>query len=461
MKKLLSLLSVLTISGTAVPITIAASPYQKEEKINSKFNYLQINNLKTLNRNKRDVYEKNEIESKYHFLGKDEFFLSLIPNFWEEIIVLYYESLLLNCDKFYDNIEILSFLKSTLNYDEELCKVDFFSREFKNKLFNSNYERGFFAIGGTEVELVAKIIWFNWEKVNKVWEESDRTKRIRIVGSLPIISDPKSYTNTDHYSSTNIRDNEEFLINTRLDRMWQDFDGKLNEPGDINLGIIENDSNNSILKRFKELFSKLDTSQFEIIDKSKYSYFSNNSLVKINVKKDSNVYPIKSFKKSLIFISKQTFDKELEKIEKEDLIQKWNSNFDEWNNEINRQIREDFPHKSEREKRTWKGDKYNELKDKLLNLDHILVTIDNKFKIKELYKTVQGLQEEINSLKQQINALEEKINKIKYDLYDDENLEKCSKGSSFISKSAKYIPSFGTLISKAINSIGQICDLEK
>ncbi len=34
MKKLLSLLSVLTISGTAVPTTIAASPYQKEKQLN-------------------------------------------------------------------------------------------------------------------------------------------------------------------------------------------------------------------------------------------------------------------------------------------------------------------------------------------------------------------------------------------------------------------------------------------
>ncbi|WP_338955707.1 hypothetical protein [Spiroplasma endosymbiont of Polydrusus cervinus] len=46
MKKLLSLLSVLTISGTAVPITIAASPYQKQEKLNIETNYKQINNLK-------------------------------------------------------------------------------------------------------------------------------------------------------------------------------------------------------------------------------------------------------------------------------------------------------------------------------------------------------------------------------------------------------------------------------
>jgi hypothetical protein len=45
MKKLLSLLSVLTISGTAVPTTIAASPYQKEETIkNSDINYQQPEN---------------------------------------------------------------------------------------------------------------------------------------------------------------------------------------------------------------------------------------------------------------------------------------------------------------------------------------------------------------------------------------------------------------------------------
>ncbi|MFJ1521935.1 hypothetical protein [Spiroplasma sp. ald] len=56
MKKLLSLLSVLTISGTAIPTTIAASPYQKEEKSNSEINYLQTNNLETLNRNKRQLW---------------------------------------------------------------------------------------------------------------------------------------------------------------------------------------------------------------------------------------------------------------------------------------------------------------------------------------------------------------------------------------------------------------------
>ncbi len=50
MKKILSLLSVLTIIVTSAPTTIAASPYQKEE-----------NNLKILNIIKRDFYLKEQI----------------------------------------------------------------------------------------------------------------------------------------------------------------------------------------------------------------------------------------------------------------------------------------------------------------------------------------------------------------------------------------------------------------
>ncbi len=57
MKKLLSLLSLLTISGSAVPTTIAASPYQKEKTLNSEINYSQTNN--NLKRKKRQDNEQN------------------------------------------------------------------------------------------------------------------------------------------------------------------------------------------------------------------------------------------------------------------------------------------------------------------------------------------------------------------------------------------------------------------
>ncbi|WP_348734971.1 hypothetical protein [Spiroplasma endosymbiont of Ammophila pubescens] len=55
MKELFSLLSVLTISGSAIPTTIAVSHYQKEEtKLeNNEISYLETNNLKNLNRVKR------------------------------------------------------------------------------------------------------------------------------------------------------------------------------------------------------------------------------------------------------------------------------------------------------------------------------------------------------------------------------------------------------------------------
>ncbi|GAA6238819.1 MAG: hypothetical protein SPLM_09350 [Spiroplasma phoeniceum] len=64
MKKLLSLLSVLTISGTAVPTTIAASPYQKEKELNSDNNYKKTNNLEKLNRHKRAIPSLNIPEVK-------------------------------------------------------------------------------------------------------------------------------------------------------------------------------------------------------------------------------------------------------------------------------------------------------------------------------------------------------------------------------------------------------------
>ncbi len=76
MKKLLSLLSVLTISGSVVPTTIAASPYQKKEnkKIeNSEINYLQqIGNLENLKRSKRTFcfYLKEQINNLNQNLQK-------------------------------------------------------------------------------------------------------------------------------------------------------------------------------------------------------------------------------------------------------------------------------------------------------------------------------------------------------------------------------------------------------
>lgn len=84
MKKLISLLTVLTISGTAMPTVIAAAPYEKQEtKLkNNEINFLQINNLEILNRNKRNYELKdNRLWADFNNdLDKDEISLGLIDD---------------------------------------------------------------------------------------------------------------------------------------------------------------------------------------------------------------------------------------------------------------------------------------------------------------------------------------------------------------------------------------------
>ncbi|RUO85924.1 ETX/MTX2 family pore-forming toxin [Spiroplasma endosymbiont of Megaselia nigra] len=77
MKKLLSLLSVLTISGTAVPTTIAASPYQKQKNLNNNFTK---SNLETLNRNKRENNNKIKGILKSVINSEDGFSLGISLN---------------------------------------------------------------------------------------------------------------------------------------------------------------------------------------------------------------------------------------------------------------------------------------------------------------------------------------------------------------------------------------------
>ncbi len=66
MKKLLSLLSVLTISGTAIPTTIAASPYQKQEKLNrDKRNSNDEVAIYTGNHEDNIIFTRNDYDFKW------------------------------------------------------------------------------------------------------------------------------------------------------------------------------------------------------------------------------------------------------------------------------------------------------------------------------------------------------------------------------------------------------------
>ncbi len=79
MKKLLSLLSVLTISGTAVPTTIAASPYQKEEKLNRQ----KRQNNKTIEQQKIVIGTNGWVVSSGVVFNNKLYFGSLDNNVYE------------------------------------------------------------------------------------------------------------------------------------------------------------------------------------------------------------------------------------------------------------------------------------------------------------------------------------------------------------------------------------------
>ncbi|WP_425377625.1 hypothetical protein [Spiroplasma endosymbiont of Polydrusus pterygomalis] len=84
MKKLLSLLSILTISGSAMPTIIAASPYKEEEiKLeNNGIIYSQTNNLENLKRDKRQ-YENSNLNN----FNYNDVFLTPLRNTWRYFAV--------------------------------------------------------------------------------------------------------------------------------------------------------------------------------------------------------------------------------------------------------------------------------------------------------------------------------------------------------------------------------------
>ncbi|MBW3057989.1 MAG: hypothetical protein CXB60_02230 [Spiroplasma poulsonii] len=78
MKKLLSLLSILSISGTAIPTTIAASPYQKEETINRNKRHCCYKDVNYLKQDLSVVIENDELGFLYD--DNDEAILNAIKN---------------------------------------------------------------------------------------------------------------------------------------------------------------------------------------------------------------------------------------------------------------------------------------------------------------------------------------------------------------------------------------------
>ncbi|WP_425377955.1 hypothetical protein [Spiroplasma endosymbiont of Polydrusus pterygomalis] len=428
MKKLLSLLSVLTITGTAVPTTIAAISYKKEETIkNGDINYLQNNNLESLNRSKRGINDGNQIEYNER---NNNIYASFKPDTWEDIVFLYQNN-----------------NKSS------------FTKKFINKMFDGVWMDK--RIENWAIGNLGRTIYENFSTINNKYISSSRRERIRII----ILCKFTGWEIWNH--DVNIRtDDSNYYPNWRLDNElannWnRDFNNK------TDLGMIDNVKDETILNAVKKQNPNLDISELNIFSKTNFSFLNKEFSVEITAKVNSKKYPTTK-KTKFSFISKDFLMNELPNIiGQENLIENWNSNFNEWKLEINRQKMQDVPKYGNDErgqalKRTWKGNHFIELKNKLLSLNHILETIDNKFKINELYKNVQGLQKDINDLKQEVNRLSQEINEIKTILESNKNnegLEICTKAGSFISATTWWIPFVGTLVSMVSGASSAICNI--
>jgi len=328
-----------------------------------------------------------------------------------------------------------------------------FQEWFKNRMNAGVWQDN--RISNHALKGLAKNIWNNWRTYNSTWENSSKRERIRI---------KCAWNSTFGYRYVNIRtDDSRYYPNWRLDNEltnnWnRDFNNK------TDLGMIDNDKNETIWNAVKKQNPNLDIPELNIFSKTNFSFLNKEFSVEIIVKANSKKYPTTK-KIKFSFISKYFLINELPNIlGQENLIKNWNSNFNEWKVEINRQKMQDLPKYGNDErgqalKRTWKGNHLSELKNKLLSLNHILETIDNKFKINELYKTVQGLQKDIDDLKQQISQLNQKIYNIKTDLEGNKNLETCTKTGALISATTGWIPVVGTLVSAISGIVSAICDI--
>jgi len=395
MKKLLSLLSVLTISGTAVPTTIAASPYQKQETINSDINYQKTNNLEKLNRIKR---EKNNLEQKS----------------FEELI---------NTDlKIEDLISLIDLdLDINLKFDS-----------IEEKKFSNN-------------KIDDDIIWINNIKVYTFNIRKNEPKYFSKLSSLNQ-EDNATSINWKHLyeEGTSIGDflkNNELkdliILNNKVDNYSQAIENIKYDLQDFNYGGgIKNMKTNFFIPYFNKVKAKIKIG-FTYFWEDNNCYFQ---FLLLESKAKETLSP-ENFPNIATLLG-SGFRLSENKSSNVSRIKDWLENFNIWRNEIKRQKEESLPSYSEIQKKDWKGDKFNELLDKIDSLK-------DKIEISNLANNFNQLKSDFNNLKNQLIKLKEQIN--------NSNSSNCSNISTIIAGATSIIPVVGTYSSAIFTIISAGC----
>ncbi|MBH8623393.1 hypothetical protein, partial [Spiroplasma sp. hyd1] len=451
MKKLLGLLGTIMITGNVIPSVIAVSPYEKQQKLNNKFNYQQTNNLEKLIRNKRQnddefeksIYTNNVIgevkESSMLFFKKFKcFFIKLTPIFWREIINLYNSS-----------------------YNEED-----FSTRFRNKIENEfpnfiknnkhiNFKEEYSILESTKTKYslsfneLGRMLYNNFQKINSKWENSDKTRRIRILFKIEpydiIVGGSNSNSNfiykdvlrelefemrrsfyttvlDIYYFSSNIEDDnddkyEEVYVSSNYDdnniintlkNDFKDFNKK-----EIILEIIDNEDDKSILDALQNQYPKLKISELNVFEKTLYSHFTKNSSAKIKIKIDSKSgYPKIILKPMLYFISKKTLKELEDKIKNDSMYKKWESHLKDYVDNLPKKLKI-IDSSNENQKWIYRNQEKEILKSYIRDFDGLLRIIELEWKIQELsiniIKEIQEIKNDLYDLKNIVQNIEKEI----------------------------------------------------
>ncbi|WP_342256269.1 hypothetical protein [Spiroplasma endosymbiont of Poecilobothrus nobilitatus] len=331
MKKLLSLLSVLTISGTAVPTTIAASPYQKlENKLkNNDINYSQTNNLEVLNRNKR-----NTAEQETNYIASLNPRISLLGSDMQERGVVW--------------------------LDTVAKRIKFYVR---------NHHDGYD---------------YSFETYKNITIKNENGNVIRIITFNP----------------------SDFMNNVlRAHNLKESYDGLVYENG----YSIEIESSQANTTRFKK--------------NNDANWVWNNS----NGKHTEKFIIINDTMWEIDVYYKRNFP----------LFTQWENNFNTWKNELNRQIRQDIIYFTPSQKRTWKEDKYFQLRSQIHSFNQNLQIVRNTIRINSLENKFNELNNKLNDLSSRLNQIENR----------SQALERCAAYSNLAAGFLDLIPIIGPMLS--------------
>ncbi|XP_017875120.1 uncharacterized protein LOC108626553 isoform X2 [Ceratina calcarata] len=209
----------------------------------------------------------------------------------------------------------------------------------------------------------------------------------------------------------------------------------LNEANlNLDLGIIEDDSDITILNELKKLNQALDVNYLYIIEKKDISAKVVASKFSI-YETDTNVIVKYLIRRNLIDTSL--------------LLRQWSTMFKEQQREMERQIKEDIPSFSIAQKRTWLDDKKSQLRFLFHSLAQNIFIIKNDEYIKKLYHRVQSLESDLNSLK----------NKIEMMGNDSSILSLCGSEANAISVYSRYVPVVGEVIEYVSALVSATCFL--